>query len=193
MLLVSSRATRRAASTTIHSRRRLRRAIARMVPCLPMRGLVRDTLLLVIATLILGTAANLVPARRLAWWGKGFEPPRAGVEFNFLDPGSADAMRTSLPGVVVLDSRSAADFAASHVPGAEEISYTDLQAELTPERFGRLRSAGAIIIYGAGDETDVEQLLAQELHRRGLAPPYVLIGGFLGWQGSGLPVDGSTP
>jgi rhodanese-related sulfurtransferase len=161
-----------------------------MVPCLAMRGLVRDTVLLVFVTLVLGTAANLVPGRQLAWWGRGFEPPRAGVDFNFLDPGSADAMRTSLPGVVFLDTRSATEFASDHVPGAEEISYTDLGAALSPERLGRLRSAGAIIIYGASEETDVEQLLAQELRRRGMAPPYVLIGGFLGWQASGLPVEG---
>jgi rhodanese-related sulfurtransferase len=155
-----------------------------------MRGLVRDTVMLVIATLVLGTAANLVPGRQLAWWGKGHEPPRAGADFNFLDPGSADAMRTSLPGIVFLDTRSAAEFDAGHVPGADEISYTDLQAELTPERLGRLRSAGAVIVYGASEETDVEQLLAQEHRRRGRAPPYKLMGGFLGWQGSGLPVDG---
>jgi rhodanese-related sulfurtransferase len=190
--VASNAAPTSTARATNKSRRRLRRAIARMVPCLAMRGLVRDTVLLVVVTMLLGTAANLVPGRQLAWWGKGHEPPQAGADFNFLDPGSADAMRTSLPGIVFLDTRSATDFAAGHVPGAERISYTDLQAELTPERLGRLRSAGAIIIYGASEETDVEQLLAQELHRRGLAPPYVLIGGFLGWQGSGLPVDGGA-
>jgi len=157
-----------------------------------MRGLVRDTLLLVIATLVLGTAANLLPGRHLAWWGKGYEPPRAGVDFNFLDPESADTMRSSLPGVVVLDTRSAAEFEAGHVPGAQPISYTDVQAELTPERIQQLRSADAVIVYGASEDTDVEQLVAQELHRRGLPPPYVLIGGFMGWQGTGLPVDGGA-
>jgi rhodanese-related sulfurtransferase len=157
-----------------------------------MRGLVRDTALYVVATLILGTAANLLPGRHLAWWGQGYEPPRARVDYNFLDPGSADAMRTALPRVVFLDSRSPAEFAAGHVPGAQPISYTDVQAQLTPERVTQLRSVDAVILYGVSEETDVEQLLAQELRRRGLPPPYVLIGGFIGWQGSGLPVDGAA-
>jgi rhodanese-related sulfurtransferase len=157
-----------------------------------MRGLVRDTALYVVATLILGTAANLLPGRHLAWWGKGHEPPRAGVDFNFLDPGSADAMRTALPRVVFLDSRSPAEFAAGHVPGAQPISYTDVKVQLTPGRIQQLRLAGVVVVYGASEETDVEQLLAQELRRHGLPPPYVLAGGFIGWQGSGLPVDRGT-
>lgn len=157
-----------------------------------MRGLVRDTVLYIVATLIFGTAANVIPGRHLAWWGKGHEPPRASVDFNYLDPGSADAMRTALPRVVFLDSRSPAEFAAGHVPGAQSISYTDVQAQLTRERVSQLRSAGTVIVYGASEETDVEQLLAQELRRRGLPPPYLLIGGFIGWQASGLPVDGGA-
>ncbi len=157
-----------------------------------MRGLFRDTALYVVATLILGTAVNLLPGRHLAWWGKGHEPPQAGVDFNFLDPGSADAMRTALPRVIFLDTRSPAEFAAGHVPGAHEISYTDLQVQLTPERVTQLRSVDAVIVYGANEETDIEQLLAQELRHRGMPPPYVLAGGFAGWQGFGLPVDGGA-
>jgi rhodanese-related sulfurtransferase len=157
-----------------------------------MRGLVRDTVLLLAAALVLGTAANLMSFHRLAWWGHGKQPPRAGIDFNFLDPGSADAMRTSLPRILFLDTRSASEFAEGHVPGAAPFSYTEVQAELTPDRLRQLREADAVIIYGAGEETDVEQLLAQELHQRGLAPPYVLLGGFLAWQGSGLPVEGSA-
>jgi rhodanese-related sulfurtransferase len=158
-----------------------------------MRGLVRDTALILTAALALGTAANLVPGRRLAWWGKGSEPPQVGVDFQFIDAASADAVRTSLPHVVILDTRSAGEFAAGHVPGARRINYTKLQAQLTPATIAELRAADAVLVYGDGDETDVEQLLAQELRRRGVGRPYVLMGGFMAWQGGGLPIQGATP
>ncbi len=164
-----------------------------MVPCqLGMRGLCRDTALFLVATLVLGTAANLIPGRGLAWWGKGHQPPREGGDFAFIDPGSAGAMLTSLPHVIFLDTRSPVQFAAAHVPGAQEISYTDLETQLTPQRIQELRTADAVVVYGASEESDVEQLLAQELRRRGLPPPYVLAGGFGAWQGSGLPVEGNA-
>ena len=154
-----------------------------------MRGLVRDTALILVTALVLGTAANLVRGHRLAWWGKGSEPPRAGVDFQFIDPISANAVRTSLPHVVVLDTRAANEFSDRHVPGAQRINYTSM-TELTPALLATMRAADAVLIYGDGDETDVEQLLAQELHQRGVARPYVVMGGFMAWQGGGLPVEG---
>jgi rhodanese-related sulfurtransferase len=157
-----------------------------------MRALLRDCALILVATLALGTAANFLPGRRLAWWGQGHQPPAEGVDFNLIDPGSADAMLTSLPHVVFLDTRTAASFNAAHVPGAQQISYTDIEGQLTRQWIEELGSADAVVIYGTSEETDVEQLVAQELRRRGLPPPYVLMGGFGAWQGSGLPVEGGT-
>ncbi|MGD1147703.1 MAG: rhodanese-like domain-containing protein [Thermoanaerobaculaceae bacterium] len=154
-----------------------------------MRGLLRDAALILAAVLVLGTAANLVPRRHLAWWGKGHEPPASGIDFQLIDAGSADSMRTSLPRIVFLDTRSEAEFAAGHVPGAQAISYTDLQKQLTADLLARLRSADAVVVYGAGEETDIEQLLAQELHRRGLPPPNVLMGGVPAWGAAGLPLE----
>jgi rhodanese-related sulfurtransferase len=163
-----------------------------MVPWrLAMRGLLRDSALFLVATLVLGTAANLLPGRGLAWWGQGHQPPHEGVDFMAIDPGSAETMLTSLPHVVFLDTRSAAAFAAAHVPGAQRISYTDIDTQLTHQRLAELRAADAVVVYGASEETDVEQLVAQELRLRGLAPPYVLDGGFGAWQGAGLPVEGT--
>ena len=158
-----------------------------------MRGAFRDAALLFAAALVLGTAANLLPGRGLAWWGQGHQPPRQGVDFSLIDPGSADAMLTSLPHAIFLDTRSPADYAAAHIPHAQRVSYADIDRQLTPERLAELRAADAVVIYGASEETDVEQLVAQELRLRGLAPPYVLAGGFGGWQGVGLPVEGGAP
>jgi rhodanese-related sulfurtransferase len=155
-----------------------------------MRRLCRDATLFLVATLVLGTAANLVPGRRLAWWGHGLQPPQQGVDFTFIDAGSAEAMLGSLPHVVFLDTRAAPHFAAAHVPGAREISFADIASELTPRLIEELRAADAVIVYGASEESDVEQLVAQELHLRGLPPPYVLAGGFEAWLGSGFPVEG---
>jgi rhodanese-related sulfurtransferase len=165
-----------------------------MVPFPPVsRPLLRDVLLYLVAALVLGAAANLVPGRQLAWWGQGLQPPTAGVDFQWIDAFAADALRSALPDTVFVDTRTAEQHAHRRVPGAVRLAYTDLARELTPELEARLRGAGAVILYGASQETDVEQLLAQELHRRGLAPPHVLVSGFDAWLASGLATEGEEP
>lgn len=157
-----------------------------------MRTLARDAAIFVAATLVLGAVANLTRTQRLAWWGQGSQPPQIEVDFRFLDVGSADALRTSLPRVLFLDTRPAEVAASGRVPGAWAVSYTNLVADLTAERLAALQQADAVVLYGSGDEGDVEQLLAQELHRQGLRPPYVLIGGFPAWEAAGLPSEGGA-
>lgn len=158
-----------------------------------MRTLIRDAAILAALTLVMGATANLIRSQRLAWWGQGSQPPQAEVDFRFLDVGSADALRTSLPRVHFLDTRPAEVMASGRVPGAWGISYTSLAVDLTAERLAALGQADAVVLYGSGDEGDIEQLLAQELHRRGLRPPYVLVGGFPAWVAAGLPLEGSMP
>lgn len=162
-----------------------------MVPFHPVsRPLLRDALLYLIAALVLGAAANLVPGRQLAWWGQGLQPPTVGVDFQWIDAFAADALRSALPDTVFVDTRTTEQHAHRRVPGAVRLAYTELARELTPELEARLRGAGAVVVYGASQETDVEQLLAQELHRRGLAPPHVLVSGFDAWEASGLETEG---
>ena len=166
-----------------------------MLPFPAMKtGLLRDMAIYLAAVLVLGSVANLVPGRQLAWWGQGITPPQEGVDFQWLDPASADALRQALPAVVFVDTRSADAYAAGHVPGALRLTYTDLPRELTPEIEARLRRADAVILYGDTVEADPEQLMAQELTRMGLPPPYILIGGFEGWNLAGAEVaTGGTP
>ena len=161
-----------------------------MLPSPPVsRKLALDAALFLAATLVLGTIANIVPSRHLAWWGKGHEPPAEGTDFVFIDPGAAELLRESLPDIVFLDDRSAAEYQAAHVPGAVRVNYTNLASSVTPELDARLRAASVVVVYGTSEETDVEQLLAQELRHGGLAPPQVMVGGFPAWQAAGLPVE----
>jgi rhodanese-related sulfurtransferase len=157
------------------------------------RELLRDIVLYLVVVLVLGTAANLLPGRGLPWWGRGKQPPQTGVDFQWLDPMSADALRISLPAVVFVDSRPASEFAADHVEGALSLPYTELGSALTAEALVRLRGADAVILYGATPDADTEQLLAQELRLAGVPPPHILVGGFPAWELNGLPVAGVAP
>jgi rhodanese-related sulfurtransferase len=150
-------------------------------------------LLYLALVLVLGTAANAFRSQPLAWWGEGHQPPQEGVDFTWVDPGSAEVLRQSLPGVLFLDTRSAAAYAAGHIPGAVPISYTDLRRALEGGMEVRLRRADVVVLYGTSDDADVEQLLAQELRRRGFAPPQVLLGGMPAWEANGLPVERGAP
>ena len=157
------------------------------------RDLFRDVVLYLAVVLVLGTVANLLPGRGLAWWGEGKQPPQAGVDFQWLDPISADALRVSLPAVAIVDSRPASEFAAGHVEGALSLPYTEVDSALTPDLLARLRTADAVVLYGATPDADTEQLLAQELRSRGVPAPHILAGGFPAWEVNGLPVAAVTP
>ncbi len=165
-----------------------------MLPSLAVeRRLLRDAAVILAATLLVGTAANLIPGRRLPWWGQGRVAPTQGTDFNLIDPIAAEMLRSALPGVLVLDTRSEAEMATGHIPGAESFPYQDAGTLLTTEALARLGKADAVILVGASEESDIEQLLAQELRLRGLAPPHIVLGGMPAWQASGLPLDGAQP
>ncbi len=158
-----------------------------------MRGdLIRDMAVLLAATLLLGTAANLIPARRLAWWGAGQQPPQAGVDFQWMDVHSANEARQALPNAVVIDTRSSAAYREGRIPGAIHLSYTDLGQGLPGELEERLRRADLVLLYGDSEDADTEQLAAQELRRWGLAPPYIVAGGLPAWRVAGLPLESDS-
>ena len=98
-------------------------------------------------------------------------------------------LRSSLPSVVVVDTRPPEEGATGRIPGAWHLDYTELASFLTADRLTALKQADAVILYGRADEGDIEQLLAQELHRRGVPPPYVMVGGFPAWEAAGFAVE----
>ncbi|MGC8916273.1 MAG: rhodanese-like domain-containing protein [Thermoanaerobaculum sp.] len=151
----------------------------------------REAAILLAVVVVFGTVANLLPHRHMAWWGQGQEPPQAGRDFQLLDADSAYVMGESLPRTVFVDTRTAAEFNAGHIPGALRLELPSLQEMLTPELRSALAAAQAVIIYGGSAETDIEQLLAQALRRElpALPVPYVLAGGIAAWQAAGFPLE----
>lgn len=143
------------------------------------------------AMVVVGTVANLLPSRHMAWWGHGQEPPRAGQDFQLLDVDSAHVMWESLPGVVFVDTRTEAEFRAGHFPGAVRLELPSLPQMLTPQLREKLTQAQVVILYGNSVDSDIEQLLAQALRRQlpGLPVPYVLTGGFALWEAAGFPLE----
>lgn len=156
-----------------------------------MRRVLREALFVFAAVVVVGTVANLLPGRHIAWWGRGQEPPRAGQDFQLLDVDSAHVMWESLPGVVFVDTRTEAEYSAGHVPGAIRLELPSLREMLSSEVREKISRAQAVIIYGGSSETDIEQLLAQALRRElpSLPVPYVLAGGITVWEAAGFPLE----
>ncbi|GAB2913741.1 ArsR/SmtB family transcription factor [Nonomuraea fastidiosa] len=93
------------------------------------------------------------------------------------------ASRLSDPGTVVLDVRSAADYAAGHVPGAISVPMAELR-----ERLDELPASAEIVAYCGGPYCVVSPEAVRVLrdHGRSARP---LDGGFLTWRRHGKPLE----
>jgi rhodanese-related sulfurtransferase/DNA-binding transcriptional ArsR family regulator len=103
-----------------------------------------------------------------------------------LAPVTAEELQERLddPGTVILDVRSAAEYAAGHVPGAVSLPESRLREELD-----RLPSGAEIIAYCQGPYCVVSPRAVRFLRGRGyLARP--LAGGFTRWHRTGHSLEG---
>lgn len=88
------------------------------------------------------------------------------------------------PALLVLDVRSAEEFAAGHVPGARNIAHDALG-----ERLGELadQREREIVVYCRSGRRS--QLALQTLREAGFTRLLHLDGDFLAWQAAGRPVE----
>jgi rhodanese-related sulfurtransferase len=86
-------------------------------------------------------------------------------------------------GVVIADTRSAAQFAEGHVAGALHLPC-DAAGQVASDAMSRLEGARTIVVYGAS--TAQARPVADSLKRRHHADVRVLDGGFSAWERAGL-------
>jgi rhodanese-related sulfurtransferase len=104
---------------------------------------------------------------------------------------SASALRDRLAAsdeVVVVDVRTAAEFAAGHVPGARNIPHDQVAARL-PELAGA-RDKTVVLYCRSGRRS---ALAAQTMREAGFSRLLQLEGDYPGWEAGGHPVERAPP
>jgi phage shock protein E len=86
--------------------------------------------------------------------------------------------------VVVLDVRTAAEFAAGHVPGARNVSHDELPARL--EELAALRDKPVVLYCRSGRRT---QIAEDTLRKAGFTKLLHLEGDWLAWEAAKRPVE----
>lgn len=111
----------------------------------------------------------------LAWAG---EAARLGQD-AFLEKVSAAGAD-----VVVLDVRTAKEFAEGHVPGARNIPHDELEARLA--ELGRTRGQEVVVYCRSGRRADIA---LDVLQKAGFTRLYHLEGDYTAWSEAGRPVE----
>jgi len=93
-------------------------------------------------------------------------------------------MQRKDPDLVVLDVRTAAEFAAGHVPGARNVSHDLLQSSI--EELGDLRHKQVVLYCRSGRRT---MLAVEVLRKAGFKRLAHLEGDFLAWEAEHRPIE----
>jgi len=99
---------------------------------------------------------------------------------------TADRVRKSGDSVLILDTRSPADYAAGHVPGARNIALPEVD-ETDPDP--SLRGHKMIIVYGQNPGSGAAMALSKRLLAAEIGTVRLMEDGFSRWKDSGLPVQ----
>jgi len=133
-----------------------------------------------IAGALLGCACLMVPVHADA-------PPAAAAAPRISQEDLLARLEKKDPGVVVLDVRTAAEYAAGHVPGARNVSHDELAGRLG--ELTELRDKDVVLYCRSGRRT---ALAEDVLRKAGFTKLLHLDGDFLAWQAQQRPVETSA-
>ena len=108
---------------------------------------------------------------------------------RFREVRDSDSVNLLLPNNlngVLVDLRSAADYAAEHIFTAQSVPAADLIADPAGSLQG-VTTNQPVILYGAGGGKDVEYEAAKALEAAGYANVYYYVTGMANWVAEGGP------
>jgi phage shock protein E len=126
----------------------------------------------------------LVISFLVCWVAPAHAQPEVPAEAPSIAPTELSARRASGDAPVVIDVRSAEEYAAGHIPGAVNIPYDQVA-----ERISEVDAPHGVALYcmvGPRARKGEAALLGA-----GFTSVLHLEGGFAAWQAAGLPVEGA--
>jgi rhodanese-related sulfurtransferase len=136
-----------------------------------MRAAFRQALMICLLALVPAMASALLHPKRPAWSAEKL----GEWELTVSDVG------TWKDKPLWIDARPAADFERSHIPGAVPLNEDHWDEQL-PRVLGAWKQNQSIIVYCDSAECDSSHAVAGRLREAGLAPVFVLKGGWAAWQ-----------
>jgi rhodanese-related sulfurtransferase len=170
---------------------------------LETKRLIREILLIILVSVILGAAVNFSLLRRFlaGEFQQSFLDEREYAGIRFITLAEAEDLFArnfqTGEGAVFIDSRSRQDFAAGHIPGALSLPVGELESDRKTLAGARLSTAlpfpedQVLVVYCEGGDCQTSVSLAKLIHERGFTDIRILSVGWDEWVAAGLPEERS--
>ena len=146
-------------------------------------------LFMVLASVFLGLGANFISRQPLPLF-RALPAAAPALPVSAYGEADADLVRqlSADPAVVLLDARTAENFASGRIPGAVSLPVSRFD-EIFPLRRERLQAARMLVVYCSGRTCSDSQQLAARLWRQGLKTLLLYQGGMEDWLEKGNAVE----
>lgn len=167
-----------------------------------MGTVLRQTIILLVLSVILGLGVNLVSPTRISYVGEwhdlafGNEP----VVPPENEPGDAPFISLNVAqmlhnqdGILFVDSREVEEFECGTIPGSINIPFDYLPDENLEEYFdsvfGGPTSSREMVTFCSGEECDLSLHLSRNMIALGYSNIFIFFGGSREWENAGLEVE----
>ncbi len=146
--------------------------------------------------LVLAAGVNTFSPRGIPWLGQWDDAQgvvtadQAALTptLDFEIPDAATAHRLHAAGkALFIDSRTAADYRAGHIPGARSLPLGEFDRHIDALR-SQYPPSHPIVTYCSGRSCQDSHILAQRLFEAGFENVSVFIDGYPGWSAEGYPI-----
>ena len=88
--------------------------------------------------------------------------------------------------VLFIDARDESDYLMGHITGSINVPFEDL--DNYKQELEQIPKDKPVVVYCAGTECDLSELLGDILYEKGFKQVYVFFGGWVEWQNANYPI-----